>query len=68
MREDILPKLELLKARLAGRLQGVEEYKKSLNYVATYANAKEGKEADALLKRHTGTGKSSLWRRLPALK
>lgn len=50
--EDILPKLELLKARLAGRLQGVDEYRKALNYVAlTYANAKEGKEADALLKK-----------------
>lgn len=50
--EDILPKLELLKARLSGRLLGAEEYKKGLNYVAlTYANAKEGKDADAILKK-----------------
>lgn len=49
--EDILPKLELLKARLVGRLQGVEEYKKAVSYVAlTYANAKEGKDADGILK------------------
>jgi tetratricopeptide (TPR) repeat protein len=50
--EDILPKLELLKARILGRLQGLDEYKRQLNYVAlTYANAKEGKEADAILKK-----------------
>ncbi|MFP9115032.1 tetratricopeptide repeat protein [Flavobacterium sp. RHBU_3] len=50
--EDILPKLELLKAKLIARLQGVDEYKKALNYVAlTYANAKEGKEADNMLKK-----------------
>lgn len=50
--EDILPKFELLKARLTGRLLGADEYKKALNYVAlTYANAKEGKEADAMLKK-----------------
>lgn len=50
--EDILPKLELLKARIVGRLQGLDEYKRQLNYVAlTYANAKEGKDADAILKK-----------------
>nr|WP_322625470.1 tetratricopeptide repeat protein [uncultured Flavobacterium sp.] len=50
--EDILPKFELLKARVIGRLLGAEEYKKAVNYVAlTYANAKEGKEADAMLKK-----------------
>jgi tetratricopeptide (TPR) repeat protein len=50
--EEILPKFELLKARVTARLAGVEEYKKALNYVAlTYPNSKEGKEADAILKK-----------------
>lgn len=50
--EEILPKFELLKAKINGRLQGVDEYKKALSYVAlTYPNASEGKEADATLKK-----------------
>lgn len=50
--EEILPKFELLKARVDARLAGVDEYKKDLNYVAlTYPNSSEGKEADALLKK-----------------
>lgn len=50
--EEILPKFELLKARITGRLEGLEEYKTALNYVAlTYPNASEGKEADAILKK-----------------
>ena len=50
--EEILPKFELLKARVTGRLEGLEEYKTALNYVAlTYANVSEGKEADAMLKK-----------------
>ncbi|MFP9097417.1 tetratricopeptide repeat protein [Flavobacterium sp. RHBU_24] len=50
--EEILPKFELLKARVQARLAGVDEYKKALNYVAlTYPNSSEGKEADALLKK-----------------
>lgn len=54
--EDILPKFELLKARVDARLGGVDDYKKALNYVAlTYPNSKEGKEADALLKKDIPT-------------
>jgi len=50
--EEMLPKFEILKARNAGKLKGVEEYKKALNYVAlTYPNQAEGKEAEALLGR-----------------
>lgn len=49
--EEILPKFELMRATLAGRLLGVEEYKKQLNYVAlTYPDAQEGKQAEAILK------------------
>lgn len=48
--EEINPKLELLRATLYGKLKGLSEYKKQLNYVAlNYANVKEGKEAEALL-------------------
>ncbi|WP_296147189.1 gliding motility protein [uncultured Flavobacterium sp.] len=48
--EDIIPKIELLKANTLGKLKGLEEYKGALNYVAlNYPNSKEGKEAEALL-------------------
>lgn len=48
--EDIIPKIELLKANTTGKLKGLEEYKGALNYVAlNYPNSKEGKEAEALL-------------------
>ena len=50
--EEIVSKFELLKARITGRLQGLEEYKKALNYVAlTYPNSSEGKQADEILKK-----------------
>ena len=49
--EEINAKFELLKAQISGRLQGLEEYKKQLNYVAlTYPNSEEGKRAEELLK------------------
>ncbi|AWH84468.1 gliding motility protein [Flavobacterium album] len=49
--EEIVSKFELLKARIVGRLQGLEEYKKSLNFVAlTYPNSTEGKLAETILK------------------
>ena len=42
----ILPKLELLKARVLAKTEGVEAYKEALNYVAlTYPQTKEGKYA-----------------------
>lgn len=48
--EDIIPKIELLKANTVGKLKGLDEYKGALNYVAlNYPNSKEGKEAEALL-------------------
>ncbi|NMH28366.1 type IX secretion system periplasmic lipoprotein PorW/SprE [Flavobacterium silvaticum] len=50
--EEIVPKLELLKARTVGKMRGLDEYKKALNYVAlTYPNSTEGKEAEVLLGR-----------------
>ena len=49
--EEIASKLELLKAKLGARLLGLEEYRKSLNFVAlNYPNSEEGKEADKILK------------------
>lgn len=48
--EESLPKFEMLKATLIGRLKGVEEYKNALNFVSlTYPNVEEGKEAELLL-------------------
>lgn len=50
--EELVPKFELLKARAIGRLKGLEEYKKSLNYVAlSYPNSEEGKKAESMLAR-----------------
>jgi len=49
--EEAVSKFELLKAKVIGRLQGLEEYKKALNFVAlTYPNIEEGKQAENLLK------------------
>ena len=48
--EESVAKFELLKAKVVGRLQGLDEYKKVLNYVAlTYPNIEEGKQAENLL-------------------
>lgn len=48
--EEMLPKFEMLKANIIARLQGVEEYKKALNFVSlTYPNVEEGKQAEQLL-------------------
>ena len=48
--EEILPKFELLKANLIGKLKGLEEYKKALNYVAlTYPNSDEGKQTEVFI-------------------
>jgi hypothetical protein len=49
--EDIISKLELLKANTIGKLEGLEEYSEALNYIAlTYPNSEEGKEAENLLR------------------
>jgi hypothetical protein len=48
--EEIIPKLELLKAHCVGKIMGLEEYKKALNFVAlNYPNAEEGKAAELIL-------------------
>ena len=48
--EEILPKMEFLQAKIIARTNGLEEYKKALNNIAsTYNNDDEGKEAQELL-------------------
>lgn len=48
--EEILSKFELLKANLIGKLHGLAEFKKALNFVAlTYPNSTEGKETESFL-------------------
>lgn len=48
--EEIVPKLELLRANTIGKLKGLEEYKKALNFVAlNYPNSDEGKQAEETL-------------------
>jgi tetratricopeptide (TPR) repeat protein len=48
--EEIVPKFELLRAHTIGKIKGLAEYKKALNYVAlTYPNNEEGKQAEELL-------------------
>src|SRR5690606_38853809 len=50
--EEMVSKFELLKAHTVGKLSGLDEYKKALNYVAlSYPNNDEGKKAEALLGR-----------------
>ncbi|MFM9988866.1 tetratricopeptide repeat protein [Flavobacterium sp.] len=49
--DDLIPKFELLKASAIGKLKGVEEYKKALNYVAlNFPNTKEGKQAEEIIR------------------
>lgn len=49
--EPIVPKLELLKANVLGRLMGLDQYKKALNFVAlNYPNSEEGKQAEQLIR------------------
>ncbi|WP_395065500.1 gliding motility protein [Flavobacterium sp.] len=48
--EEMLPKFELLKANLLGKLKGLEAFKKALNFVAlTYPNSDEGKETEQFI-------------------
>ncbi|HET8753709.1 MAG TPA: hypothetical protein VFM59_05045, partial [Salinimicrobium sp.] len=47
--DEIVPKIELLKAMAVGRLQGFEKYKEALNYVAlNYPQTNEGKKAQQI--------------------
>ena len=48
--EELVSKFELLKANVVGKLKGIVEFKKALNFVAlNYPNTEEGKQAEALL-------------------
>src|SRR5699024_5094695 len=48
--EDIVPKMELLKATATGRLYGLKPYKEALNYVAlNYPQTEEGKKAEEIV-------------------
>ncbi|GAA4309951.1 hypothetical protein GCM10023115_34970 [Pontixanthobacter gangjinensis] len=48
--DPIVPKLELLKARAAGRIMGVDAYEQALSYVAvTYPQTAEGRKAQDIL-------------------
>ena len=48
--DPIVPKFELLKARAAARLMGVDAYEQALNYVAfTYPQTSEGKKAQDII-------------------
>ncbi|HWR93900.1 MAG TPA: hypothetical protein VN192_01720 [Flavobacterium sp.] len=45
--DEMIPKFELLKAYAYGKVNGLEEFKRALNFVAlTYPNSDEGKLAD----------------------
>ncbi len=48
--EEIVAKYELLRANTTGKLKGVAEYKKALNFVAlNYPNNIEGKQAEEII-------------------
>ena len=48
--DPIVPKFEMLKANAIGRLQGFEQFKEALNYVAlNYPNNPEGKKAQDMI-------------------
>ncbi len=48
--DEILPKMELLRAKVLARTNGLEAYKKALNEIAiAYQNISEGKQAQELL-------------------
>jgi len=48
--DPIVPKFEILKASAKGRLNGFEDYKEGVNYIAlTYPNSVEGKRAEVIL-------------------
>jgi tetratricopeptide (TPR) repeat protein len=48
--DEIVPKLELLKANIVGKLSGLKEFSTALNFVAlNYPNSEEGKKAEKML-------------------
>jgi tetratricopeptide (TPR) repeat protein len=49
--DEIVPKFELLKANILGKLKGLEAYKNALQYVAdNYPTSEEGRSAQDILK------------------
>lgn len=50
MGDPMIPKMELLKATIAGRLYGIEAYQKGLEYISlTYPQTEEGEKAGNIL-------------------
>lgn len=48
--DPIVPKFEMLKANAIGRIQGLDDFREALNYVAlNYPNTPEGKKAQAMV-------------------
>ena len=48
--DPLVPKLELLKANAIGRLQGFQDFREALNYVAlNYPNTAEGQQAQQIV-------------------
>ena len=48
--DDLIPKFELLKANTIGKLKGINEYRKAINYVAlSFPNSEEGKQAENIM-------------------
>ena len=48
--DEIVPKFEMLKANAIGRLQGLDDFREALNYVAlNYPNNPEGKKAQQMV-------------------
>jgi hypothetical protein len=52
--EEMIPKFELLKANITGKLKGIEEFNKALSFVSLrYPYYDEGKQAEAILGKNT---------------
>jgi tetratricopeptide (TPR) repeat protein len=48
--DEMVPKFELLKANIVGKLKGLNEYHQALNYVSlNYPNSEEGKTAEKII-------------------
>lgn len=48
--DEMIPKFELLKANIIGKLKGLTEYQQALNYVSlNYPNSEEGKTAEKII-------------------
>jgi hypothetical protein len=66
--DEMLPKFELLKANLVGKLYGLKEYKKALNYVAlSHPNSQEGKETEVFISSKIPMLEALYFNEVPAL-